>query len=360
MDSDGHVMEPDSIWPQYLDSRFHSGAPRRVYDEEGRRILMLEGRLLPQARPTTPDVSSPGGNIDPMLTGRAGGFDPYARIPDQDLEGIDIAVLYPTNALRLPAVQNPELAVALSQGYNNWLSDFCRDHKDRLVGIAAIPIQDMASAIAEAQRAIETLGFRGIFLRPNPYGGRNWDHPFYEPLWSAIEELGVPVAFHEGTQMILPSAGADRFKNHWLRHMISHPHEQQIACLSFIGGGILERHRRLKVAFLESGCGWIGHWLERMDEHVDVFENLAPSLELKPSEYFQRQGFISGDPGEKAMAAMVDLVGDDVIMWASDYPHPDQPFPGASKLLLERKDLSEKAKSKILGPNAARLYGLKL
>ena len=355
VDGDGHVMEPDSMWPEYLESKYHSLAPKRVRDDEGRSVLMMEGRLLPQARPVT---ASTEGAMGHGVVGRAGGYDPRARIADQDVEEIDVAVLYPTTGLRVPGVADPELAVALSRAYNDWLADFCKDFPKRFAGIALVPIQDVDAAIAEAQRAVGKLGFRGVFLRPNPVNGRNLFHPAYEPFWAAVQELEVPVAFHEGTHMVLPTAGADRFDNHWLRHMVSHPHEHQIACMSLIGGGVLERYPRLKVGFLESGSGWIAHWLERMDDHVETFGNLVHDLSMKPSEYFTRQGFIAADPGERALPAMAQLVGDGVLVWASDYPHPDQPFPGATRLLLDRTDLPTESKIKILGENAARVYAL--
>ena len=120
--------------------------------------------------------------------------------------------------------------------------------------------------------------------------------PAYEPFWAAVQELNVPVAIHEGTTMNVPTAGADRFENHWFRHMISHPHEMQIACMSLIGGGVLERYPELRIVFLESGSGWLPHWLERMDEHVESFHWLVRGLTMKPSEYFNRQGVYLGRP----------------------------------------------------------------
>ncbi len=351
VDADGHVLEPESMWPQYLEKRYHSLAPMRVQDDEGRSVTMLEGQFTPVALQVPPEAAR-------QQRYPAGGFDPQARVKDLDEEGIDIAVLYPTTALRLPGVKDLGLAAALCRAYNDWLADFCRTAPKRLIGAAAVPLQDVDAAIAEAQRAVGKLGFRAIFIRPNPVNDRNMFHPAYEPFWAAVQELNVPVAIHEGTTMNVPTAGADRFENHWFRHMISHPHEMQIACMSLIGGGVLERYPELRIVFLESGSGWLPHWLERMDEHVESFHWLVRGLTMKPSEYFNRQGFISADPLERTVPATIDLLGDDVVTWATDYPHPDGMFPGAARAVRERTDIPEESKIKILGENAVRLYGL--
>jgi predicted TIM-barrel fold metal-dependent hydrolase len=353
VDSDGHVIEPASVWVDYLDPKYHSRAPKRVKDDQGRDVVMLDGKLLPAA-----SQFSQKGKTQGAVTLRAGGYDPRERIKDLDAEEIDIAVLYPTTSLRIAGLTDPELAAALCGAYNDWLADFCRVDPKRLIGVGLVPILDVDAAIAEAQRAVGELGFRGIFLRPNPVSGRNWFHPAYEPFWYAVEEMGVPIGFHEGTTMNVPTAGADRFVLHWHQHMISHPHEQQIALMSLIAGGVMERHPKLRFAFLESGAGWIAHWLERMDEHVEYFDWEVEGLTLTPTEYFLRQGFIAGDPTERAIPAMAALVGDHVIGWATDYPHPDAIFPGAARAIRDRTDIPEESKRKILGENAAKFYGL--
>lgn len=354
VDADGHVIEPDDMWPQYLAGRWHAGAPKRVKDEYGVERVLLDGRLMPAAS----QANAQGGPDGALPSRRPGGHDPTARLRDLDEEGIDVSVLYPTGALRFAGLGNVALATALSRAYNDWLADFCRVAPSRLVGVGVIPVQDVDTSVGEARRVVSHHGFKAIFLRPNPIGGRPLYDPAYEDLWAAVQDLGVPIAFHEGTTMNVPTAGADRYVKHWHQHMISHPHEQQMALLSLIAGGVMERYPRLRFAFLESGCGWIAHWLERMDEHVEYFNWEVEGLSMKPSEYFRRQGYISSDPLEKTLPAMAELVSPEVLVWATDYPHPDALFPGAARAIRNRTDLAEPAKTKILGENAARLYGL--
>src|SRR5262245_5058205 len=133
------------------------------------------------------------------------------------------------------------------------------------------------------------------------------------------------------------------------------------ACVGLVMGGVLERHPRLKVAFLESGAGWLPYWLHRMDEHWETWRRVLPDLPQKPSAYVLRQCTISTEPGEEMIDAVVAHVGEDNVVWASDYPHPDATFPGAvTKTLDAMRTLSPRVRAKVLAENAARLYGLAL
>jgi predicted TIM-barrel fold metal-dependent hydrolase len=102
------------------------------------------------------------------VDGRKGGFDPHARIPDMDLDGIDAAFLYPTLGLFAGAVQDPELAGALWRAYNRWLADYCQPHPERLFGVAILPMQSVELAVDELRYARTQSGMRAGFIRPNP------------------------------------------------------------------------------------------------------------------------------------------------------------------------------------------------
>jgi predicted TIM-barrel fold metal-dependent hydrolase len=348
VDADGHVQEPESMWADYLEPRFHEMAPRSVVDTYGRKRTLLAGQL----RPYIPTANPEGGPR------RAGGYDPHARLADMDAEGMDVSVIYPSAGLAFGGIERLDVLVALSRAYNDWLHDYCKPAPERLIGIAAVPQLDLHETLLETRRAVEELGFRGIFLRPNPIGGRTLDHPAFEPLWSLLEELDVPATIHEGTTQNLPQAGLDRYDNFLFRHVISHPHEQQMGVLSIICGGVLERHPKLRVAFLESGAGWMPHWIERLDHHLEYWGHASARLPLSASEYWTRQCYISADPDEKIIPGVIQAMGDDTLVFASDYPHPDGIFPGAVREIQERGDIPDASKDKILGENAVRLYRL--
>ena len=144
-----------------------------------------------------------------------------------------------------------------------------------------------------------------------------------------------------------------------LQHMICHPFEQQMCCMDIVCGGVLARYPGLRVSFMEAGVGWLGYWLERMDGHYESMPTFVPHLKKKPSEYFLEQCFVSCDPDDKTIAAMMEFGGADTIIWGSDYPHYDCLFPGAvAELARNCERLDDEQRAQVFGANAARLYGL--
>src|SRR3989442_4274117 len=158
---------------------------------------------------------------------------------------------------------------------------------------------DVNDAVAEATRCVREFGFRAMFLRPNEVNGRDWQDPYDEPLWATREALEVPLGFHEGSGSQLRQVGEQFGANTMLKHIYSHPVEQMLTAGAFCAGGILERHPRLRVAFLEGNCGRVPFLLWRMAEHWDLLGDVyAPALTVGPSAYFQPQGFVSVECGE--------------------------------------------------------------
>ena len=143
-----------------------------------------------------------------------------------------------------------------------------------------------------------------------------------------------------------------------LKHVYCHPVEQMLAVGSFCLGGILERHPKLRVAFLEGNCGWVPFLLWRMDEHWerqgDVY---AADLRAAPSEYFKRQCFVSVECDEEPVKYVIDAIGDDRLVFSTDFPHGDSKFPRAVEAFLQLP-ISEQSKRKILWDNCAAYYGL--
>jgi predicted TIM-barrel fold metal-dependent hydrolase len=347
IDADGHVQEPADEIAQFLEPDLRSYAPRYFLDDQGRHRQAVGGQPLPY-------IPAPEGGWDIP----AGGSNAKLRLADMDMQGIAQSVLFPTLGLAFAGLADIEVQAGLCRAYNNWLAEFCSADPQRLIGVAVVPQGDIAGCLSEARRAVGELGFRAVMLRPNPVKGRGLDHVYWEPLWDLLEELNVPLAVHEGTTGDLPQSGRDRFENFAMRHVCSHPHEQQIACLALTMGGVLERHPGLRVIFLESGCGWLPHWLERMDEHGESWGHCMAKLPLTPSEYFARQCFISCDPAEKGIPAFVSLLGAENLVFASDYPHPDALSENVVGQIADRPELDEDSIRKILETNSRRCFGL--
>lgn len=133
---------------------------------------------------------------------------------------------------------------------------------------------------------------------------------------------------------------------------------EQQAFASMFCAEAFERYPELRFGILESGAGWIGHALDRMDTLYENSQGSYPQLKQKPSEYFRRSCFISADPDETALAGVIPIVGEDSFMWATDYPHPDHDPSYVSNLKRLVSDLSPAARRKVLGDNAKRIFRL--
>jgi predicted TIM-barrel fold metal-dependent hydrolase len=365
IDADGHVLEPVDIWDKYIDPGYRERAPRIIVDTDGKERLLVEEQVLGSQKGfgVIGAIGSRQGEVAAEATmkyeeGRPGGFDPHARIPDMDLDGIDAAFLYPSVGLFAGAVQEPGLAAAMCRAYNRWLADYCRPYPDRLFGVAMLPMQSIDLAIEEMRYARRELGMRAGFLRPNPYNGRMLHHPAYAPFWEEVQELDMAIGLHEGASGGMPQVGVDRFETRGARHIISHTMEMMLAAMSVIWSGVCDRYPRVRIGFMESGGGWIAPWLDRMDRHFDDQGFNDSGLSMRPSELFRRNCWISFEPVEGCLSALADYIGPHKILWATDYPHPDGFFPGAPQLITNRPELSEATKREILGGGARRFYGL--
>jgi predicted TIM-barrel fold metal-dependent hydrolase len=367
VDADGHVLEPLDLWDHYMEPRFRNRAPRLIKDTDGKERLVIEEQVLGSAQAGLGGAGGVGArqgvvaaNTMEYREGRKGGFDPHARIPDMDSDGIDAAFLYPTLGLFSGAIQDPELAAATCRAYNRWLADYCKAYPDRLFGIAMLPLQSVDLAVAEMRFAKKELGFKGGFIRPNPYSSSKMvDDPMYEPFWAAAEDLDFAIGFHEGAGGGMPQVGIDRFEGRGARHIITHTMEMMLACLAVIWGGVVERHPKLRVGFLESGGGWIAPWLDRMDRHFDDQGFNDSGLKTRPSELFRRNCWTSFEPVEGSLRVLADYVGPSKIMWATDYPHPDGFFPGAPDMVRKQLEgASAATRQQVLAEGAKSFYGL--
>ncbi len=367
MDSDMHIIEPPDLWLRYIDPAFKDRAPRGLTD-----AVADLGMVGPDGAPWGRNPK----NVKDFNQNRRGQsfeknqerFKPYedmgwtgeAQLKGMDAEGIDVAVIYPSRglfALTVPDL-DAKLAAAIARAYNDWLYDFCTPDRQRLIGAGMISPFDVNDAVEESKRCIKELGFRGVFLRPNIVNERNWHDPYYEPLWEALEDLDAPIGFHEGDRSALPHVGEQFGTNTMLSHTFSHPVEQMLAAASFCGGGILARHPRLKAAFLEGNCSWLPFFLWRLDEHWERLGDVhAPELTMAPSEYWKRQCFASAEADEEPMKYAIDYLGNDGLVFSTDFPHGDSKFPESIDRFLQL-DITDEDKRKVLWDNCAAYYNI--
>lgn len=376
IDADGHILEPGNMWVDYIDPKFREKAPRLIStDKGGEQFYFYDNFTLGDGVTSLGFAGAMGardGEVNDeeivdvsqviglkYADARQGGFDPHARMPDMDRDGVDAAILYPTMGLFMDVVDNDAQSRANARAYNRWLADYCSAYPDRLLGVGCLPMLTVEGAIEELHFIAKELGFKAIFLRPNPYNGRSLHHPDFYPLWEACQDLDIAIGIHGGAAPIVKNLGDDRFpveEGNAIHHCAIHAFEMMAASASFIMGGVCEKFPKLRVGFLEAGGGWMAGWLDRMDRHVEdkgLNDTILTSL---PTEIFQRQCFISYEPTEKSLALLAEMLGPKNILWATDYPHADG-FWGAVKM-IKRMGLSPEVEKGVLLDGAKRFYGI--
>ena len=366
LDSDMHILEPADLWQRYIDAKFKHLAPIGTTDHvRDLRLVGPDGSAW--GRPMDPPAGTlpaPGHifhkNQKLFKSHNERGWSPQVQLEAMAEEGIDLAILYPSRGLNVLSIPNmePQFAAALARAYNNWLYDFCQADPGKMIGAGMISPFNIADAVAESERCVKELGFRAIFLRANVVNGRNWHDPDYEPLWAALESLNVPLGFHEANNSAARQAGEQFGYDFMLRHTFSHPFEQMYAVGSFCGGGILDRHPKLRVAFLEGNCAWLPFLLWRLDEHWELYgDQWAPGLRNPPSYYFKRQCYASVECDEEPAKYAIDCIGNERLVFSTDFPHVDTKYPKAVERFLELP-LGDEDKRKILWDNCAAYYGI--
>ena len=371
MDSDIHLMEPPDMYERYLEDRFVPDAPEylplegRVY---GSWLLKMPGQKerIPQ---TIRSMTAAGPRVQrfmPLIKDALeDGYGPASTLRAMDVEGVDVAVAFPTFARGQVTIDDldPEYAAALCRAYNSFLADFCKLDLERLKGVALVSLHDVGLAAAEARRAVAELGMVGLTLAPNPIGERYFHDPECDPLWEAAQELNVPICLHD------TNAGWNR--GHLANFLRYHPSSTTLtqtfgfplslmeALGSFIIGGVLERFPRLRLALLEGNCSWLPWLLWRLEEQWEMYkERESVRLSLRPTEYFLRQCYASVEPSEGPAKYAVDALGDGNLVISTDYPHPDSSYPHSMDNFLALDQVGDDSKRKVLWDNCARLYDL--
>ncbi len=209
-------------------------------------------------------------------------------------------------------------------------------------------------------------GFRLLTLPCKPiWGGHDVDHPNYnlpmfDPLWTVIQDAGLPVTFHVSTGRDPRAArGNGGAVINYVSHSLS-PTIEPVANLC--ASGVFERFPRLRVATIEAGIGWVPWFLGAMDEAYRKHHFwVRPKLGRLPSEYYREHCWASfqEDPAGLALAEPMGLA--DRFMWGNDYPHHEGTWPHSAPA-IERTmgHLSEAARANVLGLNAARFFGFEV
>jgi uncharacterized protein len=372
IDADGHILEPPDLWARYLENKYKDRAIRMEKDRDGVEYFVIDGRPSANLRGVGPAVAGIGQPYQEIATsgtfsyfdGPPGAYDPSARLRVLDEHGLDAAVIFPSLGLTWEVeVKDAELAAAYARAYNNWVIDFCSTNPRRLIPVAHISLLDINEGVKEVQRAVK-LGVKGAFMRAAPPSQiPYWDRA-YDPFWAALQDVGIPIGFHVALNeyflghqwKMTESVTAVQSPLHGYRFSVV-MFDVQAAFAALCQGAVFDRFPQLKVLLLETGGGWIAHFLERLDAKHKLL-SWKTGLKHSPSEYFRRQCWISFDPDETTIPAMVQHCGADKFIWASDFPHFDASPVAVEETKEAISSLPEKDQRLILGENVARIYDL--
>jgi predicted TIM-barrel fold metal-dependent hydrolase len=382
--ADSHVVEGPEVFTGLAD-RFGDAAPRImdvddqadciVIPERGRRGVSVArmGMAATRLARNEPLERKPGHKPDvanmhaPELVElfakgyegmRAGLRDGAHRYEDQDADGLAAEFLYP-GFFSMFNFPNVDLLVALQKNYNDWLHDYATAANGRLFGLAAIPVQDPVAAVAELQRVIK-LGFKGGCIPCTSPADKPYHDAIYEPVWSLAEEAGFPLSMHVGCNAYVPrELRGPKLSRDAIAGYAASPSTVQPAIVEFMCRGVCERHPRLKIVVAEFNAGWIAHWLDRVDQGLqrELRETSEPFTGAHPKEVWQRQFYATIEDDLPALLTR-KLIGEDNVMWGSDYPHTDSTWPCSNDVLDELfADFDPSVKAKVTHDNVKALYG---
>jgi predicted TIM-barrel fold metal-dependent hydrolase len=366
--ADSHVSEPGDMWVQRIDKEFQFRAPRI---EQRERHGKLQDFWIYEGFPPHPvgvglgaAARARGGEL--FREGErgygdalSGGWDPAERLKDQDIDGVDGEIVHTTLGFRLFWLKDPKLQRACFRTYNDWLAEYCNYSPKRLVGVPLISLYDVAEAVAELGRT-QKMGLRGamIWLSP-PAPCPDYTSLEYDPFWAAAQEMNMPVILHTIT------GGAESRlsqSSYWdeanIVGAITGPHEAQRSLAQLILSGVLERFPTLKVQSAENGTDWLPWFVGRLNRSSRRENGFPTRLSMSPLEYFHRQVYFSYIDEPDAVGHR-DLIGDDHLMFATDYPHTASTFPKSQEIVArDTASFASEVRQKLIHDNVLKVFDL--
>lgn len=351
--ADSHVAIRDASVLEHLEKRHHE-----AYQQARMEYLR---RLMARAKAKDGALPIQSAERPWEAAGRPGEHDAAERLKDMDIDGVQAEVLY--SDVEAGVAFNSlagEARIAAFRAFNDAALAFASADPKRLLIVYLVPIVEIDEAVTEVQR-LAREGARAFMLPlyPTDLGLPPYFDERYAPLFSAIEETGIPISQH---------VGANEALWHILRYDTTPakgvfqslpPIFMAEVLANWIVGGVFERHPRLQVVLVEAGLGWIPYFLERLDtmkkrhgwDHYQMLKEL-------PSHYWQ-QNMLATFEEDTYGVSQRHRLGVERLMWATDYPHPDSTWPHSQEVLETHfKDVPVEEARRMIGGNAARLYRL--
>ena len=371
VDMDSHVLEPPDLWDEYIEPRYRDRSIQVRKNANGIEELIVDNKSLLQGRlAVLGGVDHQAGELFmkpeiPYLEGcPLASYDTDARIALLDEWGVDAGVVFPTIGILWDKPDDPDLAMAYARAYNNWQWDFASPALNRIIPIAQIPLYDVDLALEELRRCLK-LGFKGMFLAPEPVGGKRPSHPDFDPLWQEMVAADLPVCIH---LIVRFNRAVNLSMTQWwdsekepmntvFSFALGGTMQLMPATAALICDGLFDRFPKLKVAIVESGAGYASYLMDRLDEKYDRFGSFAP-IKRKPSEYMRENFWFVMDPSERSIDTQCDLLGEEHFLWGSDYPHIDSHANAVEEVHAALAPMSEHRRNLVLGKNAVKLFNL--
>jgi uncharacterized protein len=292
-----------------------------------------------------------------------GGWEPAARLRDQDVDGVQAEILFSSAVRQLYSITDELFQRAIFRSYNAWLQEFCSYNPNRLIGLAILSILDIVHTVADIDEYAKR-GFRGVQI-PTRIRDSGYYEPKYEPMWAALEETGMIVNVHT-------SATQGIARKHYEGPRDVEPKKQSLGLANkqapaqqFLGNlilsGVFDRHPKLKVVCAEFDVGWVANLVQQVDYwfgRASTYDAERNINKLAPSTYFKTNAFFTYQD-DRAGVLTTPVFGADNFLWASDYPHGVTTWPN-SQATVDRNcaGIDPSVKRKLNRENVAKLYGL--
>ena len=383
VDADTHVREyedVDKVYPDYIDPAYRASFDNLSRAVAQRREAGLPTALFmhPQAIIEPADESRPLGVYDTFTAAGAFGrqrtkaeargskapiprevhWDPQIRLRDMDQAGVDRSIMFPSHAASYCTLRDVGFEAALHQALHRYMSHYCAEAEGRLRYVFTVTTRDIRGSVDELTYWAERdHNMVGVLLPPACSDGSLLDTPDLHPIYQRAQDLDLPILVHGGVLRPPYTAGATELNNSgFLLRAVYQPWAGMTAMGALIGGGVFDLFPRLRVGIFETGGGWVPWLVERLDESCAGRPYLVPNLTRKPSDVVAEGRFFHAvESSEKHLAQCVDELGEDIWLFATDYPHTGSPWPDGVQHIADRTELTASAKAKMLGGNALRL-----
>jgi len=358
--ADSHITEAPNAYVDFIDPAWKDRAPRMVDGGEGvGDLFVVDGTKTP-----VPMGLVAAAGKDPTEIRVSGvrfeelhrvGWDPTARLGEQDRDGVSAEIIYPTVGMALCNHDDFDYKKACFDAYNRWIASYCAHAPARLLGCGQTAMRSPEEGVAELH-AIKSLGLRGVMMPGEPLL-EDYDSPIYDDFWSAAIELELPLSFH------ILTTRSERTRGPAISGFLSIVRGCQDVMAMLVFGGVFERHPDLKIVCVEADAGWVPHFMYRMDHAFNRHRYwLKPGAELSrlPSEYFAENIYVTFQDDWTAFR-FADAMNWRRLMWANDFPHSDSTWPWSQELLDKHTaHLSGEQQQSILCDNVAELYRIDL